>query len=338
MIPGEELARWLRDDARQAQTMGGIDRVSRRLKALPSFERLAASLDRLARPRAADILECARIALADGQMIGEAFACLVQGAAADPYFRPPLRNINSEIHSGILLLDRPELTVFLAVLGADGLAAKRLARRGPASIVFSGQQSLYKFVRAGGATLSFWEAPAIGPGFTAPASGACRLTSRRRIADGEELLLDGRRQGFVVDHAPADLFYIQAITTAECAPLTVEYDCDSLRFAGASSTDEVSSRTQMMLTLLRTLDRRDAVPVFVAMLRHRHFYARWQAMRELLALDCDAARPHLQAMAEADPHPEVRDAAAAALASCFPAAAAPASAAAAAAALHLELN
>ena len=39
------------------------------------------------------------------------------------------------------------------------------------------------------------------------------------------------------------------------------------------------------------------------------FYARWYLMRELLALNAEAARPVLEAMASADPHPEVRAAA-----------------------------
>jgi HEAT repeat protein len=88
-------------------------------------------------------------------------------------------------------------------------------------------------------------------------------------------------------------------------------------FAGASSTDEVSSRTQMMLALLRTMDRQDAVPLIVDMLEDPNFYARWQAMRELLALDADAALPHLRSLAHCDPHPEVRAAAAATLDACF---------------------
>ena len=67
---------------------------------------------------------------------------------------------------------------------------------------------------------------------------------------------------------------------------------------------------QMMLTLLRILDWRDAVPVFRDMLASEHFYTRWQTMRELLALDAEAALPHLRAMASDDPHPEVREAAA----------------------------
>ena len=72
-----------------------------------------------------------------------------------------------------------------------------------------------------------------------------------------------------------------------------------------------------MLSLLRTMDRVDAVPVMIDMLANPHFYARWQAMRELLALDAEAALPHLSILAECDPHPEVRTAAAATLAACF---------------------
>jgi HEAT repeat protein len=140
---------------------------------------------------------------------------------------------------------------------------------------------------------------------------------RRRIADGELLQLDGRRETFVIDHASSDLVYLQAVTSAGRAPLTVEYDSDTFGFVGASSTDEVSSRTQMMLALLRTMDRQDAVPLMIGLLGDKNFYARWQAMRELLALDAEAALPHLQAMAAADPHPEIRAAAAATLLACF---------------------
>ena len=65
----------------------------------------------------------------------------------------------------------------------------------------------------------------------------------------------------------------------------------------------------MMVSLLRTMEREDAVPLIVEALASPHFYTRWHVMRELLALDADAAHPHLSRMAEADPHPEVRAAA-----------------------------
>jgi HEAT repeat protein len=72
-----------------------------------------------------------------------------------------------------------------------------------------------------------------------------------------------------------------------------------------------------MVSLLRIMDRTDAVPLLREILGHRHFYVRWHAMREFLALDAEAALPSLRAMARSDPHPEVRAAAAQALSACF---------------------
>jgi hypothetical protein len=318
MMPREELSRWLADPEAQEATTARFAGVSSQLKALPFMARLRREIDALPLADAASVLGCARTAMMDGDGLGQVFSCLIEAAAADPYFRPALRSLTSEIHSGILLFDTAELTLFVSVMPADGLAAKRCSRTGRRSIVFPGHQSLYRFIRSGGATFSFWEAPLIEPGFTAAASGRCRLVERRRIADGELLEMDGRNESFVIEHAAGDLVYLQAISSAGRAPLTVEYDSDTHEYVGASSTDEISSRTQMMLSLLRTMDRTDAVPVMVGMLANPHFYARWQTMRELLALDAQAALPHLAAMAGGDPHPEVRAAAAATLSACFP--------------------
>jgi len=169
--------------------------------------------------------------------------------------------------------------------------------------------NLFRYVKAGGATVSFWETDPIGPDFSAAAAGALRLTGRRRIVDGEEIVIDGGRQSFIVDHATSDMLYVQAMVRAGAAPLTAEYDSDSRAFIGATSTDEASSRVQMMATLLREMGREDAVPVLRESLNSPHFYTRWHIMRELLALDAEAVLPDLKRMAAEDPHPEVRAAA-----------------------------
>jgi hypothetical protein len=333
MMPREELSRWLADPQAQDATTDRFAGVSAQLKALPLLDRLRRDLAALPQREAAAVLACAAKAMADEEGLAEIFSCLIRASAADPYFRPALRSLTSEIHTGILLFDAPELTLFVAALPADGLAAKRRARTGAASIMFPGHRSLYRFIRSGGATLSFWKAPAIEAGFTAAASGRCSLVETRRIADGELLEVDGRTESFVIEHATSDLVYLHAITSAGRAPLTVEYDSETHEYVGASSTDEIGSRTQMMLSLLRTMERGGAVPVMIGMLADSHFHARWQAMRELLALDAEAALPHLAAMAKHDPHPEVRGAAAATLAACFPDHAEPP-----AAGLALEVN
>lgn len=67
----------------------------------------------------------------------------------------------------------------------------------------------------------------------------------------------------------------------------------------------------MALAVLRQFGRIDAAPFFVAETKAEDFAARWNAMRELVALDPATARPLLAAMAASDPHPEVRRVAAA---------------------------
>lgn len=317
MIADRRLAAWLDDKAAQARSISLAADLARGFKANPAISRLDEALTAIA-ARAGDVLELARTFLEDDQGLASCLAPLIEAARVDPFVRPPLRNGSSEVHRGLLLFDRPSLTIFLSVASAEAVALKRLSRTGGASIVFPGTLSLYRFIKSGGATMSFWEAPGIEPGFSAQGSGKCRRVEQRRIRDGETFVLDGRRQSFVVDHAESDMVYLQATTPLSAAPLTVEYDCDSHEFAGASSTDEASSRAQMMLTLLRSMDRRDSAPVFEAMLASPHFYTRWAAMRDFLALDAELALPHLQRMAEADDHAEVREAALETLAILFP--------------------
>jgi hypothetical protein len=194
------------------------------------------------------------------------------------------------------------------VSGLEALAAKKSASRG-GSVFFTGVTSLFRYLKAGGATLSFWEAPPITDDFFAAEAGQCRLVERRRIEDGEELLVDGRYQSVIVDHASSDIVYLQATVRCGAAPLSVEYDSGTRSIIGASSTDEASSRLQMMVSMLRAMERDDALPLIMEALGSPHFYVRWHIMRELLAMDADAALPGLRRMAEDDPHPEVRAAA-----------------------------
>jgi hypothetical protein len=309
MIPNEALGAWLADRSAQAATMERVDEFARAYRNIPALVELERELASTPANRSRPILELARRFLHDPSAIEACMGSLLGVARADPFFRPPLRNSSTEILSGLWLYDGPLLSIFLALVTAEGLAAKRSSRSGAASIAFTGQRSLYRFLRSGGAVVSIWEAPYIESGFSSESSGRCRLVERRSIEDGETIEVDGRRQGFVVDHAFSDIVYVQAITPVGAAPLMTEYDSDTLRFVGASSTDEASSRIQMMLSLLRIMDRADAAPVFEEMLASPHFYARWQTMREFLALDAERALPHLVRLAFDDPHPEVRTAA-----------------------------
>ena len=74
-------------------------------------------------------------------------------------------------------------------------------------------------MRAGGATFSFWEAPPITPLFDAARAGTARFIGRRRIEDGEEIVIDGRHQSFVIEHAVSDIIFYQALVRVDAAAL-----------------------------------------------------------------------------------------------------------------------
>ena len=309
MIAGAALADWLADREAQQRSRDAVEAVSVTWAHHPLKTDLERRLAALPEPSAAAVLDAARAFLDRDEDIAALLAAMRAGSLADPFFRPPFQPVSSEVQAGLLLFHSRDLSISLGVSGVDQLAAKKAGARGSSSISFTGITALFRFVKAGGATLSFWEAPPIGDDFVAAKAGSCRLTGRRRIADGEEIVLDGRCQSFVIEHAESDIVYFHAMVRPEAAPLAVEYDSKTLAFAGASSTDEAASRMEIMVSLLRTMDREDAVPLIVEVLASPHFYTRWHVMRELLALDAEAARPHLERMAEADPHPEVRAAA-----------------------------
>jgi hypothetical protein len=323
MIVGGTLAAWLEDKAARAETAAAMRRLAESIAAMPALAELKRALGPASQEGADAVLMLARRFIENDRAIAAVCDAAIAAAAADPFCRPPLRASRNAVQDGLLLFGDTALAIQVAVTSADALVLKRTSIGPPPAIAFTGQRSLYRFIKAGGALLSFWTAPYIGPDFTASSGGRCRLRERRRLADGDLIEIDGRCEAFTVESADSDLVYLFASTPLEAGPVAVDYDPLTLEPVTASSTDDAASRTQMMLALLRTMGRRDSAPQFAEALSARHFHARWQAMREFLALDAELALPHLQRMAETDPHPEVRAAAAATLAAFFPDAARP---------------
>ena len=309
MKAGEKLAAWLGDRQGQLQSYKVIQAVVEEWSGAPLMADLDRALDQMEQPEPEAVLAAARQFFDRAGEIGGLMQALIAKSCQDPFFIPPMQPLSSEIHAGLLLYHHAHLSIGLGVTGVDMLAAKKAHRRGPASVGFTGVWNLFRYLKAGNATVSFWEAQRIGPGFSAATAGQCRRVGGRRRADGDEIVIDGSHESFIVDHADGDMLYLQAMVRPGAAPLTAEYDSETRRFIGTTSTDEASSRVQMMATLLREMDREDAVPVLRELLGSPHFYTRWHIMRELLALDAEAALPDLRRLAEQDPHPEVRAAA-----------------------------
>ena len=309
MIPSSALAAWLADPSAQQASYDRVEASAAKWGVHPLMTQTERALAELEDRTPEAVLAIADRFMDQSDAIQALFDDFVAGSRADPFFRPPIYPLSSEIHTGLLLFNNPLLSIALGVTGVDQLAAKKQAGGGKGSIGFSGQLTKFRYLKAGGATLSFWEAPPLTANFVASEAGQARCTGERHIADGEEIVVDGRFQSFVVEHARQDMLYFQAAVRVGSAPVTAEYDRETLAFVGASSTDEASSRIQMMVSLLRTMAREDALPLMAEALASPQFYTRWHVMREMLALDAEAALPSLRRLAESDPHPEVRGAA-----------------------------
>lgn len=314
MIVGETLKTWTRDHAAQREAQRAVDAFATTWGMGPVHRRFDDAMASLPAPVTAETVANAVAALfADERWVDALVSGLAEQMRADPFFDPPFRNLTNDLHTGLLVFEDEKVSIAAGVTSALQMAVKKNNARGRASIGFSGQMGVYRFLKAGGATLSFWDAPPIGPDFTAAEAGACRRTGERRIADGETLIIDGRRQSYVVEGMTSSFVLLQASIAVDQAPLSVEYDSATGAFVGCTATGDTSSRIQMITTLLRKLDHQAAFPAIADFLDHPDFFVRWHVMKELLGLDVHAALPHLKRMAASDPHPDPRRAARAVL-------------------------
>jgi hypothetical protein len=304
-----ELQQWLADRDRQRRTQQAIAGFAQQWRSGPVQARFDRGLAELPDASAESVAAAVERLLGDDDWLEALLEGLADHMRDDPFFEPPFPYLNGEMHSGLVLFEDPRVSIAAGVTHAAQLAARKTARRGATSVGFPGRMLVLKFIKAGGARISLWEAPWIAAGFTAADAGQCVRTGERRLADGDILILDGRYQSYVVEQVRSTMLIVQAEIAADQAPLSVEYDSAGHGFVGCSATDDSASRIQMIATLLRKLGCDAAFEPIAAFLDHPEFFVRWHVMKELLGIDAEAALPHLKRMAARDPHPDTRRAA-----------------------------
>ena len=314
MIVGKDLEAWIADRPRQRATKADMDACSLGWRQGAVHQHFRDAFDAIEAPTAEKIADTAAALFADDQWVDALVDCLAARMREDPFFNPPFPGLTTDVHNGLVVFQHELVSISAGVSTAAQLAIKKNApNRGPTSVTFTGQVSVFKFVKAGGARLSFWEAPPITTDFAAADAGACVRTGERDLEDGEIIVIDGRRHSFVIEGLRSNLVILQASIACDQAPLSVEYDSASGAFVGCSATDDTASRIQMITTLLRKLGCDAALPVMAGLLDHQDFFVRWHVMKEMLGLDVEASLPHLKRMAARDPHPDPRRAARAVL-------------------------
>lgn len=313
MIVGRELRTWVENREGQRLTRHAAQALAERWTAGPFHMAFARTIASLKDRTAEAVADAMRTLFADDGWVDHLVAALADAMRGDPYFEPPFLHLNSALHSGLVVYEDDLVSVSAGVCNVTQLAARKTAQRESGSIALSGQLSVFKFVRSGGARLGFWEAPRITRDFSAAQAGRCLRVGERHVADGEILTVDGRHQSFIIEHAAANLVVLQAVVKVDHAPVSVEYDASSGDYVACSAADDCASRIQMITTLLRKLDCEAAVATMITYLDHPSFFVRWHVMRDLLGVDAEAALPHLRRMAAKDSHREVRQAARATL-------------------------
>ena len=308
MKVGPELREWLDDREKQRLARTQADAFAIRWNESSAAEFLGPVLPQLRDSSAETVAAAICELFAEDEVLDALVARLAEALRANPFLEPSFRHFESDIHNGLVVYEDANVSIAAGVTNVIRLAEKK-SRNSGGAIAFSGQVDIFKFVRAGRARLSLWEAPRITAGFTAAQAGRCRRTGERVLQDGEVLIVDGRFQSFIIEHASANLVLLQATIKADWAPVAVEYDCPTGEYRGCSAADDSASRIQMITTLLRKLDYAAAFPAMAEFLDHPSFFVRWHVMRELLGLDAEAALPRLRRMAAGDPHPETRRAA-----------------------------
>lgn len=310
MIVDAELRAWLADPAAHRRCEEAARRFGRdwgETAPHSAFDTAMAALP--ADCDAEAVAAVAQALLADDSWLDSLVSRLAGAMRDDPWFEPPFRALHTDIHSGLLVYEDGHVTLAAGVSRLAQLARRKQAGRGKGSVNFTGQINVLRFLKAGGVRLAFWECDPIGPDFSAASAGRCRPAGVREIADGATIVVDGRRQSFVIDHAAANFVVVQANVKTGQAPVSTEYDCESREFIGASATDEGDCRIQMVATLARLLGHDEAFDAIAGFLDHPSFFVRWHAMKELLGIDAGAALPHLKRMAARDAHPDPRAAA-----------------------------
>ena len=247
--------------------------------------------------------------LTDHLWVQQRLRAAVALCAADPFAMPPLRIFSGGALGGMILAEVPPITLSLIIRPFN-----QPAPRDP-SVIFSPGHGLTQIVRSGGARVRRYRVALddaeLAGGFRAASAAPLKDIGEASLTDGDQIRVDQQCESFNLIPGTGDLVMLQLFVHEQSRVPMREYDPATGRLIRAAAGGRATSFRQMGLAVLRACGRSDAAPLFAAALADNDFAMRWQVMRELLALDPEAALPHLGAMAAGDPHPEVREAAAA---------------------------
>lgn len=205
---------------------------------------------------------------------------------------PQLRAYEDNYFNVLEIFWHSKISIFLSIV--DARKAEMFSAPDPNFNVM-GFTTYLCFLKGGPATIRVFDVEGRHP-----------TTQDREVRAGDMIPVRGGRNSMKFLSCKSDLavLAINVLTTESHDVL--RYSAADGKIVKRSTNDAEAQRFFLYSTVLRKMERSDAVNVLVRLLEHNEPTLRWHVMRELLAIDATAAAPHLSKMASSDIDEAVR--------------------------------
>lgn len=201
----------------------------------------------------------------------------------------------------VVMFDHDRVHLSMALISAEGWQAQHCDQQNAQGIIgFADGWTAIRWLSAPAATIQRYQLLRDG--------GEWRSWSEppEGISPDRITYLDNAIQALRFVDVGADLIMLRLLVRDPHATHAIECDASSgavLRVREAQSHD---GRIRMILSLLRSLQRRDAVATVARIIATWPSHLRWHGVREALAIDSIAGFALLTAMSRTDPDPALR--------------------------------
>ena len=241
-------------------------------------------------------------------------------AAISPFYGSSFQPLDGGFFSGIVAASTDTFTaILMTVHGYEVEVAKRRMAGDRRTLSFGGVDTYVRVYKSNQLKIRKWRIPeftdsddlTVKPMPLVDLGVVC-------FTDDDRMHLDASESFEYCCEAGASGLVLQIQMHQNGRPMGLEFDYDTGKLVGASSTSQEPTRLQMLATAMRIFDRQDAFADVLQLTKHPLHFVRWHAMRECLGLDAQRALTRLQVMSEHDPQPSVRRAANQTLERFFP--------------------
>ncbi|WP_298442015.1 hypothetical protein [uncultured Ferrimonas sp.] len=239
------------------------------------------------------------------QAIAEIMAETMQHQANDDFYVYPLAGHTSTFAQRIILANTDHYDLSIDMIDAKQLnnykaeSKQNLAQRG---IQFWGRETMTYFIHTGGLKVSSWRHDVSTDNFV---EQYCHHAGTRALDDGE-VIFSRANETIMYESADENVLAISLEFKANKAPVTLMFSAADQQLKFQNPSDELDSRIQLSMLLLKKLDYAKAIPTLKKYLTSSSHFIRWYAMQQILGIDALTVLDELAQMAQEDDHHEVR--------------------------------